>query len=370
MKILIDLTSLADNFSGIERFALSITQELVKDANNQYILIFKNKIHEAFKEEMPNVEKYVIRSNHKLIAAQIKLPIELTRHKADIYFFPAFTAPFFFFSRKSVSTIHDLGCWDCPSANKKIMDLYFQILNKKAAANSKYIVTVSNFSKDRIEKILHVNKDNIFVIYNGISDYFRDKTSIKPFNEITEKYKLPNEYILCLSTVEPRKNMRLLIDAYSDMYSEGELSTDLVLAGRKGWLVDDILSGITDEVLEHIHFTGFIDDQDLPSIYHYAQLFVFPSLYEGFGIPPLEAMASGTIVLSSDATSMPEVCGDAALYFKNNDKEDLRDKILYSMQLDENQKNKIIANGIEQSKLYGWDNEASKLTRYFNTITG
>ena len=129
MRILIDLTALADNFSGIERFALSITKELISDqnrSNNEYILLFKNEVHKEFSTEQNNVRKVIICGKNKLIFNQFQLPLKLSTIEADYYFFPAFPAPFLFFKRNAISAIHDVGCWDCPSKNKKHMTLYFK----------------------------------------------------------------------------------------------------------------------------------------------------------------------------------------------------------------------------------------------------
>lgn len=319
MRICVDLTSLADNFSGIERFALSITKELIKNREHYWILLFKNSIHEELKKDEANVEKIVIKGKNKLIFNQIILPFNLLRIKADKYFFPAFPAPFFFFNKDAYNTIHDLSCWDCPESNTKYMILYFKIMYWKAALNDKKIVTVSQFSKDRICSILHVKPENITVIYNGISKKFnQNKVSESEKKKIQEKYNLPMNYILCLSTLEPRKNLRLLLDACEILHNQGKVN-EVVLAGRKGWKMENFLKDYSRDFLEHVHFTGFIEDKDLPIVYKLADIFVFPSLYEGFGIPPLEALACGTPVISSDAASMPEVLGNNVTYFKSED---------------------------------------------------
>lgn len=319
MRICVDLTSLADNFSGIERFALSISKELIKNTEHHWILLFKNSVHKEFSGEAENVEKIVINGGNKLIFNQLILPIKLLGIKADRYFFPAFPAPFFFFNKNAFNTIHDLSCWDCPGSNKKYMIWYFKIMYWKASLCNKKIITVSEFSKGRICKILRVKPENVFVVYNGISDQFNNsELTDEEKKRVKEKYSLPKDYVLCLSTLEPRKNLRLLLDAYSSLFHEG-IAEEIVLAGRKGWKMEDFLKGYPEEFLEHVHFTGFVDDEDLPAIYKLAKVFVFPSLYEGFGIPPLEALACGTPVISSDAASMPEILGHNVTYFNSMD---------------------------------------------------
>lgn len=358
--VMIDLTSLADNFSGIERFALSITKELIKHEDIKFILLFKNKIHDSFKETMTNVEKKIIKGQNKLIFNQILLPLELAKIKADIYLFLAFPAPFFFFSKNAVSTIHDMGCWDCPKTNKWWMNIYFRILYRKAARCNKKIITVSEFSKNRIQNILHVKNENVHVIYNGISDVFLNfKYDGRQQADVKKKYNLPDNYILCLSTIEPRKNIRLLVDSYGAILQEKQrVQYDLVLAGRNGWKNQDLYEQ-SQKFINRIHFTGFIDDQDLPYVYCGARCFVFPSIYEGFGIPPIEALVCGVNVLTSDVASMPEILQSKATYFINNDKEDLKKKLLEILEKTKPDNNYIL----ELKYKYNWRKQAEKLCR-------
>lgn len=365
MRVLIDLTSLADHLSGIERFALNIAKELIKDTTRRdisYILLFKNEVHKEFQTEQTNITRIVINGKNKLLFNQIKIPLALLRTKADYYFFPAFPAPFFFFSRKAVSSIHDMGCWDCPNINKKYMTLYFKIMYWKAAFGKKKIVTVSEFSKERISKILKKHPSQIVVIYDGLSDCFREYSYNREINRKTiEKYKLPKEYLLCFSTLEPRKNMRLLMEAYDSLLNEEKIDIDLVLAGRRGWLVDDLLTNINKNTIERIHFTGFIEDDFLPYVYKNACLFIFPSIYEGFGMPPVEAMAMGVPVVSSDAAALPEILGNAAFLFQSGNCRALKEKIFYVLQLDDGKRKEVKKTGKEWAYRFCWRKEALKL---------
>jgi glycosyltransferase involved in cell wall biosynthesis len=359
MKILLDLTSLADNFSGIERFALCIAKEMIKNREIQYILVFKNIIHPDFDYELDNVQKVVIKGKNKLIFNQFILPFKLYTLKADFYLFLAFPEPFFFFKKNAISAIHDVGCWDCPSKNKQWMTLYFRIMYRKCALGRKKIITVSEFSKKRIHVILKKQEKDIFVVYNGISKCFEPCGEMKNFEEESVvKYKLPKDYILCLSTLEPRKNLRLLIEAFTQLQNEKRLKCDLVLAGRKGWMMDDLLLGISEDILNKIHFTGFIDENLLPYVYKKARMFVFPSMYEGFGVPPIEAMYMGVPVVSSDAASLPEILKDGAVYFKNNDVENLKTRIIETLNSNDTE---LIQRGRKVSESYRWSTEGRKL---------
>jgi len=332
MKIGIDLTALEDNFSGIERFTMNIAYQLIVHfPEDTFVLIFKNKVFKLFQEfqEKENIQILVLKGKNKFLFSQFVLPVHLYRTKVDYWLFMAFPTPFLLWGKKTVTAIHDIGCWDEPKAMTFSSRYFFRILFIKCAVCDKKIITVSEFSKARIQKKLKIKEARIKVLYNGLSsEMYQYKKEKKELLEVKKKYSLPNQYILCLSTLEPRKNMRLLIDAYSDLWREKKLQVDLVLAGRKGWKIDNLLGSLDDKVLEHIHLTGFIEEEDLPTIYHCADVFVFPSVYEGFGIPPLEALAVNTPVISSDSTSLPEVLGNAAVYFENNNLEDLKCKLL------------------------------------------
>ena len=142
-----------------------------------------------------------------------------------------------------------------------------------------------------------------------------------------------------------------------------EMDMPLVLAGRKGWKMDELLEGIEPSVKDKIFFTGFIEDEDLPVIYGNAEFFVFPSMYEGFGIPPLEAMACGTPVLSSNAASLPEVLGDAAVYFKCGDEADLQSKMLSMLKRIKNDRENMRPTLLQQAGKFTWSESAKALSR-------
>ncbi len=358
MKILIDLTSLADNFSGIERFAMNMALNLVENKENCYILVFKNGIDKAFSEvvQQEHVEALVLNGRNKLLFNQLRLPLGLYRQRADAYFFPAFPEPVLFFKKHMVTTIHDMGCWDCGETMTALSRWYFQISYRKSMAFCKKIVTVSEFSKHRIMAVGRVPAQKVAVAYNGVSEAFFSGKA--PSEAIRKKYQLPETYLLSLSTLEPRKNLSLLVKAYEELILAGNDLPPLVLAGRKGWKMDDLLEGVAPQVVEKLRFTGFIDDADLPAIYAGAKLFVFPSKYEGFGIPPLEAMAAGCPVLSSDAASLPEVLEDAATYFKSENLESLKAALLSALEHPKTE-------GLQaQAGKFIWAAEAKKLLRY------
>lgn len=346
MKIVIDLTQLSDNLSGLERYAMNITREMIlADKENQYVLLYKNRPCEHLTDlhARSNVSIRVYRGKHKLLFNQVQLPFYLYREKkADKYLFLAFPCPLLFRKKGIYTLIADLTCWDCPQTMKTKAKIYFRATLRHSVRVSEKLITISEFSKQRIlqkfggekkesEKYRKLER-SIILAYCAVGEAFvNGKTdSIEQKKAIREKYHLPDEYFLCLSTLEPRKNLPLLIRAYGRLLreqKEGALKLQdvpsLVLAGRKGWMIDSFLQDIQKDYPGKVIVTGFVEDADLPCLYSMAKCFIFPSLYEGFGMPPLEALAVGTPVISSDAASMPEVLGEHAIYFASQDEDDL-----------------------------------------------
>ena len=237
---------------------------------------------------------------------------------------------------------------------------YFRISHRVAVKKCVAIITISEFSRSRIHEKLRYPKDKIWLIYCGIDTEWFAASSVME-KKIREKYNLPEEYILSVSTLEPRKNLQLLIRAYTNLMNKKMILPKLVLSGRKGWKMEEFFMTINQDVKNNIVFTGFIDDIDLPVIYSLAKFFVFPSIYEGFGMPPLEAMSCGTLTLSSDAASLPEILGNTAIYFTNNDIDDLEKKLIYLCNIPNTKREDIIFKGLERCHKYNWENEAETL---------
>lgn len=193
---------------------------------------------------------------------------------------------------------------------------------------SDVLITVSEFSKKEIVKYMGIDGERIEVVHNGVDcEKYNRVTDLKRIEIVKNKYGIEGEYILYLGTLEPRKNIEVLIEAYYILTEDGISLPKLVIAGKKGWMYEQLFQRVRELRLEHqIIFTGYIEDKDSPVLMAGAELFVFPSLYEGFGIPPLEAMACGTPVIVSDAEALLEAVGDSAVIFRSGDAVDLCSK--------------------------------------------
>ncbi len=346
MRIAIDLTALSDRWSGLERCAFELTEHMIDISETErFLLIVKNTPPLQVKRlgRRANVSFIRIRSGNKLIANQLMLPAALLRTDADAVLFPVFPMPLLhpLFNRKSLvyGVIADTVCFDVPETQRKLQRLFWQTGLKAQARIARRIFTVSEFSAGRIRENLKVPEERITVAYNGVKigigknvhSTGRDKDTISPGGRvdkengrmtaaICKKYGIRTPYHLTLSTIEPRKDVPLLLRAYGELKAEGLDLPELVIAGRSGW--KDITK---DTENDSICFTGAIDEEDLEFLYTGAEAFIFPSCYEGFGLPPLEALACGVRkILVSDAPALREVMGEAAAYFHRRDLHSLK----------------------------------------------
>ncbi len=362
MRIVIDLTAIHDHLTGIERYNINISKSMIlHHPENEYILIFKQCVHDEFCTiiKQKNIKHIIIQECSKLVFIQYKLYKTIKSIVADYYLFLSFTSPICFKRKGIINAIHDLTCWDCPETVPTKMKLYYRITFRFAVKNSLKIVTVSKFSQSRICDKYGIKKNDVPIIYDGLTDVFRNPPLAN--SELRQKYHLPDKYILSLSTLEPRKNLKLLIAAYAEMKQAGEELPDLVLAGRQGWKLEEVMGVVPETIKKHIHFTGFIEDNDLPQIYRDALIFVFPSIYEGFGLPIIEAFSQGTTVICSDAASLPEIASDAGYIFESNSKEDLKKTILLAINDTESNIRQKKEKGIDISFSYNWIKESEKL---------
>lgn len=362
MTILIDLTSLSYHLTGIERYALCIAEKMIEiDQDSQYILLFRDEIYEGLRAKIDGnrVKAEVIHGNNKILFNLFQLPIHLYKIEADVYLFLAITSPLLFLKKGIVTTMHDMAVWDFPSAFSVIKRVYFKFHARISLKSAEKIITVSNFSKERIHSILHIDYCKIFVIPSAISDSLCIHTN--NYTDVFSKYNLPKKYILSLSTLEPRKNLKLLVRAFSDVVYD--VDYDLVLVGRIGWGVEELLSLVKDQ--NRIHAIGYVDDSDVAALYKNALCFVFPTAYEGFGLPPIEALHMGTPVISSNAASMPEVLRKQATFFESDSQDELKQLLLTIEETRPFMKKELDS---YQKENYKFDTSALKIIKLLNNV--
>jgi glycosyltransferase involved in cell wall biosynthesis len=254
---------------------------------------------------------------------QIYFPITIPT--CDIFWSPHYNVPVLpIAAKKRLVTVHDVYHLAHQQELSAAQRVYAKIMFRAATHLSDHIITVSEFSKQEIIKYTHTKTNKITTIYNGVDiDFFAQKLPPTTQHHIIQHYQLPQKYVLFVGNVKPNKNLKNLIRAFA-LFSEKEPDFKLVILGKKnGFITGDEgvfeLINAYPSLSEKIIFTGFVADSDLPTIYQLAAMLVFPSLYEGFGFPPLEAMSAGCPVVCSDRSSLPEVGGEAVFYCNPED---------------------------------------------------
>ncbi|MCH5203862.1 MAG: glycosyltransferase family 4 protein, partial [Oscillospiraceae bacterium] len=284
--------------------------------------------------------------------------------KADVsLFFNYYVPPFA--EGKVCSVVYDTVVKDMPETMNDRTRMVLRLTLKKSIKRSDKIITISEFSKSRIIHHFGVSEDKISVVCCGIdrSRYSSERSKEKA-DECLKRLGIYEKYILYLGTLEPRKNITGLADAYKILSDTLPDCPVLVIAGGKGWLYESIFERVKTMGLEdRVIFTGYVSDEDTPVLMSGAELFCFPSFYEGFGMPPLEAMACGTPAVVSDRTSLPEVVGDAALKADADSPEDIADamkQILTNEQL----KRSLSEKGLARADKFSWENSAKALISF------
>lgn len=334
---------------GVSVYTLKLLEyfQKVGDEGKQFVVFLRVKPNKS----MPKENKYFKYSvvPGKVLWSQIFLPFHLNfKTKIDVYFAPAHYAPRFC-PVPVVLTIHDLSYFYYPNEFRKI-DLYqLKTWTEYSIKTATKIISVSKTTKKDIRKFYDIPDEKISIIYNGFEKHDGDSkhTSLEQY-DIQKK-----KFILFVGTLQPRKNISYLIKAFSKFRITNP-DFKLVIVGKQGWLFDDIYAEVIRLNLEKsVLFTGYLTDMEVIKLYRNAFCFVLPSLYEGFGIPILEAMSNGCPVIASHSSSLPEIGGEACLYIDPTDEQDLLDK-LNDLTDNEELTDTLIKRGYERVKNFSW----------------
>jgi len=362
MKIGIDVNEAnQENKVGVGQFAFSVISELEKqDKANSYFLYLKEKPRLDLAKPR-NGWKYLV-FGPKKYWTQFALPFRLftQKEKPDVFFSPSHYGPRF----SPVPTIVSLmDLWHHRHPEQFDKKDLFQLTNWESYSVNKasHIITISEFSKREILDIYKLPENKVTVSYPGYTNIKYQKSNIKN-KEIKKKYGIENDYFLYIGTLQPKKNIEGLIKAFGLLNS----NLQLVIAGKKGWLFEQIFELVKELKLENkVIFTGFINEEDKPYLITGAKAFVFPSFYEGFGIPVLESMSLGVPVVTSNQASLPEVGGEAAIYCDPYDIKSIASAMERVLKLNQKDKDEIIRLGFEQGKKFSWENCARKILDVF-----
>jgi len=258
---------------------------------------------------------------------------------------------------KKITTIHDLTPVLFPNYHDQLVVENFKRNLQLIEKNIDMVAVDSRATKDDLENNSSINRQKITVIYPSVNSIFCQKSK-ESIDNVKKKYKLEKPYILSVGTKEPRKNIKRLIEAFVSL---GRSDIELVLVGKHGWGEKIVEMG------NQIRELGFVDDEDLSILYSGAEAFVYPSLYEGFGFPVLEAMACGCSVITSNISSLPEVAGEAALLVYPKETKEIANAI-NTLLNDDKLRQKLVKNGLEQAKKFSWEKTAKEMLKIYQSL--
>ena len=374
MRIGIDYTSAVRQGAGIGRYTRGLVSALTAlDAENRYVLFSAGRDPHATR--WPANVRYrtlPITDRHLSILWQrlrLPLPVELVTGPLDIYHSPDFVlAPVW--RARTVLTVHDLSFMRFPECSSPPLLEYLMHSVPRSVARADLVLADSENTRQDVIDLLNVAPDRVRKVYAGVEQRFSKPVPPDDVARVRQRYGIERPYILGVGTLQPRKNFPTLIRAFDLLRQEHGIAHQLVIAGSRGWLDEPIRATIDELGLRGaVLITGFVDDADLPALYQGADVFAFPSLYEGFGIPILEAMAGGTPVVTADTSSMPEVAGDAALLVSPYDVNGLTNA-LWRLLDDVALRDALRARGRQQVALFRWERSAGVLLEVYASLVG
>lgn len=352
---------------GVTRFIVNILDEFDKlDGYNFYIFTDRRDFQERFQ----NLKIIHIEKVNKLWWDYLKSFFIIKKYKLDVILYPKNIIPFshVFIPAKKINIIHDLAYFYSNLRAYKFWDTaYMRSLMKLSCKIADKIIAVSNNTKNDIEKILKINSNKIVVIYEAADKKYRFiKDDEGKRKAMINKYHLKLPYILYTGSLSPRKNISRLIKAFEKFKKGRNIPHSLILAGGKAWKEKENFNTINQSPYQnYIILTGFVADEDLPYFYNMANLCVYPSLYEGFGLPILEAQACGCPVLTSNTASCPEIAGKGAHIVNPYSIDDMKNGMLRIIK-DNNYKEKLVNKGYENIKRFNWAKSAKQLLLLIN----
>lgn len=373
MRIGIDARFFGPIGKGLGRYTQKLIENLEKvDQTNQYFVFLKSENFNEYKPKNPNFQKVKADYPWYGVSEQIRFPRLLNKYKLDLVHFPHFNVPVFYM-RKFVVTIHDLILINFPTIRSSTLSplfywikfLAYKIVIKSAISRSSRIIAVSNFTKsDILKNYGFIPEEKITVTYEACEDFCM--LSPNKDKEILLRYGIEKPYIMYVGNAYPHKNLERLILAFKLVRKKKD-DLKLVLVGKKDYFYSRLEDMAKKENIGSVIFVGYALDYELDTLFHNASAYVFPSLYEGFGLPPLEAMAKGTPVVSSDHPCMKEILGDSAYYFDGKSISDISRSVSAVLE-DEKLKNDLTVRGYERIRRYSWKKMAKETLAVYNNI--
>jgi glycosyltransferase involved in cell wall biosynthesis len=370
MHVGINALAVAERPHGVGTYIKQLVAALAAiDSGEDYTVFASQSGRPHLEAVAPKMRYEMAPANRplRLLWEQVQLPRLVKARKVDVFHGATFTLPLWKTSRQVVS-IHDMTFHLTPERHIAAKRYYFQQMIPRACHQADAVIAISESTKRDLVALLGVGEKKIFVVHHGVPGGYRRVTDENRLEEVRRKLGLRRPFILHVGMLEPRKNLKTLVEAYrsaADIHGQ----YDLVLAGGYGWGYEPLLAQIKGSGLTSIRVTGYVPEEDLPPLYSQAAVFVYPSVYEGFGLPVLEAMAFEVPVITSNVSSMPEVAGDAAALLAPEDVNGLVDamrKVLGSRDL----QTRMAAAGLARARTFTWEAAARKTLDVYRAACG
>ena len=359
MKIAIDTQTTLGQKSGFGFYVKNLVEALSKvDPQDEYILVYPKTVASRHEKDFSTPGRF--------LWDQFTFPRRARKEKVDLLHQPCFSAPLLY-PGKVIVTCHDLISIFFPENLPLASRLFYSKWEPFSYRKASRIIAISEHTKKDLMAFLKIPAEKIRVIPLAASRDFRPIKSKKMLKKVQKKYHTGANYLLDVGTLEPRKNLPFLVRAFALAVREGA-DINLVITGKKGWYYEGLFTLVDDlNLRDKVIFTGYVAEKDLPALYSGAQAFVFPSLYEGFGLPPLEAMACGVPVICSSTSSLPEVVGSAGLLIPPKD-ERIWAKNMIKILKDRGLAQTLSRMGIRQAKKFSWEETARKTIAVYKEV--
>ena len=361
MRVGFDITPLRAPRSGIGTYAANLLDELGRQADPEIVPLANFPIgRHAFGP------KHTFQLN-KTVWMQAVLPWQLARLGADVCHFTNSVASWCT-PCPSIVTIHDTTLWLFPEHHPRRRLLSMRPVIPLAARRAKAVIAVSDAAKRDIVRILKVPADRVHVVYEAAAPCFQPLVGDALLTAVRRRYRLPDRFVLHVGTIEPRKNLVRLLEAYSLLRRDGNRSHALVLVGNRGWKDADVFSTVERLGLEGlVHVLGYVPTEGLVALYNLTDSLAYPSLYEGFGLPVVEAMACGAPVVASRCGSIPEVAGSAAEFVEANDVESIAAGLRHVLN-DPERRAELRLRGRARAASFSWAAAAEQTRRVYDAV--
>ncbi len=373
MRLTLDFTPAIQQHAGIGRYADELTRALLAlDSGDEVRLFYTDPLGRVPSAPFDQLPRHVLRHANKpwrlkvLLSSFLRRPLDqLIDPVADVFHATDHLLPPLRHAR-SVFTLYDLTFLKFPQVHLPLNRWYSRLMVPRGLRAANAVIAISECTKRDAVTIYHLPDEHVRVIHLGVEAGFKP-TDPPMASAVRDRYHLPDRFILAVGTIEPRKNLITLLEAYHSL-SEQFPDVKLVIAGKRGWRAAAFFNRLRELGLEdRVVLTGFVPDVDLPALYSLATVFAFPSIYEGFGLPVLEAMACGTPVMCSNTSSLPEIAGDAALLLPPDDVHGWA-QALRQMLSDTSLQHNLRDRGLRQAARFTWENTARQTHAIYREV--